>query len=279
MFKEAKFKRKWKDNDPEIVAWEREAVGDPMAMALVRVFPRNYENVKDVKYFAVKDYEKALFYNKGALVGEIGGGVYEIEPAARVKGTEIAWIDSSLVEIPWGIPRKHGIPAKEGCMVGLHGDLKLRVGDARTFYTNVVAGKREMTVENLRDWIITLLQTSLRDIFKKYSAGCIIMEDREKVIDEVTAKVTEEFLKYGLDLETFNIIGLKYDEGLEEIAGSGVKRRKALHDRIADLERRKQAIQDELLAGDLTKADYTAKREQLDEFLDEARQQLKELDV
>lgn len=278
MFKKAS-KNKWKAGDPEIAAWERGPVADTMARPLVRLFPRPEENVKDAKFFAVKDYEKALFYNKGALVGEIGGGIYEIEQGSRVKGTEIAWVDTSLVEVPWGIPRKHGIPAKEGCLVGLHGDLKLRVGNATAFYTNVVAGRKELTVEDIREWILTLLQTSLRDIFKKHAVGCIIMEDRETVIDEVTAKVTEEFLKYGLDLESFNIIGLKYDEGLDEIAGSGVKRRKVLHDRIAGLEARLQALQDQLLDDKITQAEFDEKREQLDAFLAEAREDLRVLDA
>ena len=180
------------------------------------IFPKEGESIKQKEYFAVKDYEKALFYNKGELVGTLGGGVYAIDKKARIKGTEIVWIDTSLMDLPWGVPRTAGIPTKEGCMVGLHGDLKARVTDAKMFYTNVVAGKKEWSVKDTKVWMMSLILTSLRDIFKLYSVNCIMLQDRERVIDEITAKVTEEFVQYGLEIESFNILGIKAPEDVEK---------------------------------------------------------------
>ena len=94
-------------------------------------------------------------------------------------------------------------------MIGLFGDIKLRISNVRTFYQDVVGGGNEWTLQDLKDWIKNLLQTSLRDIFKKYNVNQILREDRERVIDQVTAKVTEEFTKYGLDLVSFNVLGIK----------------------------------------------------------------------
>ena len=76
MYKEIKDK-KFKDNDPEIIAWQREDMG-ALDTPLMYSFPQPGDNIKKIKFFAVKDYEKTLFYNKGALIGVLGGGVYDI---------------------------------------------------------------------------------------------------------------------------------------------------------------------------------------------------------
>ena len=107
-FKEIKGK-KFKDDDPEIIAWQREDQGN-LDTSLLYSFPQPGDKIKDKKYFAVKDYERALFYNQGTLVDVLRGGIYEFDKKARIKGTEIVWIDTSLIEIPWGIPKKHGLP-------------------------------------------------------------------------------------------------------------------------------------------------------------------------
>jgi membrane protease subunit (stomatin/prohibitin family) len=279
MFREIKEKeKKIKDDDPEIISWQRKASKEN-DQKLVKIFPQPGETIKEKKYFAVKDYEKALFYNKGVLVGVLGGGVYEIEKQARIKGTEIVWVDTSLVELPWGIPKKTGIPTKEGCLVGIHGDLKLKVSEAKAFYTNVVAGKKEWNSEDLKAWIQSLLLTSLRDIFKLYSVNCILMDDREKVIAEITAKVTEEFLTYGLDLEAFNIIGLKAPEDIENINEDVVHQRKMLNDRIKELKLKRMKLQDDLLNNKTSQLDYDIKFKQISEFIDNAQDELKKLDV
>ena len=110
LYKEIKDKQ-YKDYDPEIIAWQREQKED-LNTALMYSFPQPGDNIKNKRYFAVKDYERVLFYNKGELVGDLGGGIYEIDKKARVKGTEIVWIDISLLSIPWGIPIKNGIPSR-----------------------------------------------------------------------------------------------------------------------------------------------------------------------
>ena len=207
---------RFKDDDPEIIAWQR-IDQEGFETSLLYSFPQPGDKIKDKKYFAVKDYERVLFYNQGRLVDVLRGGIYELDKKARIKGTEIVWIDTSLIEIPWGIPKKHGIPTKDGVTVGLFGDLKLKISDVKTFYNDIVAGKKEWIIQDLKDWIMGLLHTSLKDIFKKYNMKQIILEDRERVINLITSKITEEFLRYGLELETFNVIGMKTPEGIQEI--------------------------------------------------------------
>ncbi len=260
LYKEIK-NMKTKDFDPKIISWQREDKGS-LDTPLMHVYPQPGDNIKEKKFFAVKEYEKALFYNKGVLVDVLGGGVYEIDKRAKVKGTEIVWIDTSFVEIQWGVPHTSGIPTKDGKIIGLHGNLKLRINDAKKFYNDVVAGKKIWTGNDLKGWIINLLHTSLRDVFKNYTAKNVILEERDRVIILLTSKITEEFVSYGLDLETLDVIGIKSPEGMEQ---------------IYQLEKEKASIADELellkVKGDLEaqKMDMDAvrkARERQEEILD-----------
>jgi len=284
----------YKHNDPEIITWQRVDKGR-LETHLLHSFPQSTDNIKDKKYFSVKDYERALFYNKGELIGVLGGGVYELDKKARIKGTEIVWIDTSLIEIPWGIPKKDGIPTKDGFIIGIFGDLKLKINDVKTFYNDIVAGKKEWIVQDLKNWIISLLHTSLRDIFKSYNIKSIILEDRERVINLITSKITEEFLRYGLELETFNIIGMKTPEDIQDILDQDkdktiaivqasrenlddlILQKNALQDRINELKEKNKQLQNQLLEDELTSEDYEKKKKQIQNFLSEAQEELKTL--
>ncbi len=282
MFREIKHK-KFKDFDPEIIAWQR---GDRGALdtPLMYIFPQRGDNIKEKKFFAVKDYEKAIFYNKGELVAVLGGGIYELDKNARIKGTEIVWIDTSFTEIPWGIPQSEGIPTQDGYIIGLYGDLKLKISDPKIFYNDVVAGTKIWSVHDLKKWIISLLHTSLRDIFKNYNAKSIILEDRDRVINLITSKVTEEFLRYGLELETFNVIGIKAPDDAEKLFKEDKERieyftrqKKDLKNRIEDLKNKLQDLQDLLIKDEITQEDYDKKKKQIHIFIEEAQDELKKL--
>jgi membrane protease subunit (stomatin/prohibitin family) len=293
-FQEIKGK-KFKDDDPEIIAWQREDRG-AFETSILHSFPEPGEKIKDKKYFAVKDYERALFYNQGRLVDVLRGGIYELDKKARIKGTEIVWIDTSLIEIPWGIPKKDGLPTRDGVTIGLFGDLKLRINDVKTFYNDIVAGKKEWVVQDLKNWIISLLHTSLRDIFKSFNVKQVILEDRERVINLITSKITEEFLRYGLELETFNVIGIKPPEDIQDVldedknkmkSKSQVSRgdledlilqREDLQFRIKDLKDKNKEIQDKLLHDEITSVEYGKKKRQIDLIIEEVEDELKNIE-
>ena len=293
-FKEIKGK-KFKDDDPEIIAWQRiDRVN--FETSLLYSFPQLGDKIKDKKYFAVKDYERVLFYNQGTLVDVLRGGIYELDKKARIKGTEIVWIDTSLIEIPWGIPKKHGLPTKDGVTIGLFGDLKLKISDAKTFYNEIVAGKKEWVVQDLKNWIMSLLHTSLRDIFKNYNVKQVILEDRERVINLITSKITEEFLRYGLELEVFNIIGIKTPEDLQEVIDQDKEKLKTISKvsrdnldglvqqkdeiliRIRELKDKKNELQDKLLNDEIHPEDYKKKTIQIEIFLEEAENERKNIE-
>jgi len=284
----------YKDYDPEIIAWNREGTNS-LEDPLIYSFPEPGDNIKKKKAFAVKDYEKVLFYNKGNLIDVVEGGLYELDKKARLKGTEIVWIYNSMIEIPWGIPLRNGIPTKEDLMVGLHGDLKLSIKDAQTFHKNVIGGRNNYKVQDLKDWIMTLLLTSLRDIFKKYSVKNIILEERERVINLVKQKIVGEFSKYGIHLETFNIIGIQAEESIQKIldhqkdimislAESSkdsfdilMKKKSKIEERKSELEENLKQLQDDLLNDKIKKQEFDTKKSIINDFLAEEDKKLQEV--
>jgi len=269
MFRKVKNK-KIKDFEPETIAWQREGSED-LSTPLIHIYPQPNDKIQNKKYFAVKDYEKALFYNKGILIDIASGGIYEIEKNARTKGTEIVWIDISFLDIPWGIPITHGIPTKEGSMIGLHGDLRLRINNAKIFYQWVIAGNKIWTRQNIKDWIMSLLHTSLRDIFKTYTANSIVYEDRERIIHQVIAKVTDEFIQYGLELVTFNVKDLKMPDNYDVL----IRQMKQLKERNEELIVKKNNLQDKLLDGKITQEEYDEKAIMIEKFINEINEDLK----
>jgi membrane protease subunit (stomatin/prohibitin family) len=275
MYREIKDKE-IQDSDPEIIAWHR-GNEDYLETPLMYIFPQSGDNIKDKKLFVIKDYEKALFYDKGTFIDVLGGGLYKLEKKARIKGTEIVYLDISLIEVPWGIPHAKGVPTKDGYIVGLYGDSKLKIDNVKIFYNDVVAGTKIWKIQDLKDWIISLLHTSLRDIFKNYNAKSIILEDRERVMSLVIAKITEEFLKYGLTLDSFNFIGIKTPIDVEKLF-EGEKERKEylksqmnnIQQRIKELKDKLNEQQDLLLDDKITQEVYEMKKQQIQSFIREA---------
>lgn len=266
-------KNKDDEDSDEIISWKREDK-ELLERPIIYSYPQLGDNIENKEAFAVRDYERALFYNKGELIDSLAGGVYELDKEDKITGTEIVYVDTSFIEIPWGIPLKNGVPSRDKFKIGLYGDLKLRISDVKKFYNDVVAGKKDWTVQVLKDWILSLLWTSIRDIFKNYLARQIIREERERVINLVASKVTEEFIQYGLQFESFNILGEKPEEGalaVDEACRDDIKKcieeKETIQDRIDKLKKDLDGLQDKLLDSEITQAEYDEKEKLITGFI------------
>lgn len=269
--------KKYKEQDPDIISWERTDKGSNTE--IMHIFPQPDDTMKDKNYFAIKDYENGLFYNKGELIGVLSGGVYELEEEARIKGTEIVWIDTSINDLKWGIPQSNGIPSKDGIIVGLHGNLKFRISDVKTFYQNIVAGNKIWTINDIKDWIKGLLQTTLRDTFKSHNAKDIILQDRELIINSMISKVTEEFLKYGLDLEALNVLGIQVPDGVESLYEKNEfkKKKDLLKEEIQELKQRMDKFDKLLISGNISEDIYKLRVNRIEKRLRELEDKLLDL--
>ncbi len=282
------------DKDIDIIEWSRKGDNDSNP-ALMHIFPKSGENLKQKKYFAVKDYEKALFYDRGQFCGEFSGGIYAINKESRIKGTEIVWFNIAMVQMPWGIPENTGIPTKDGFIVGLFGDLKLRITNISTFFTDLVGGSREWNVQDLKTWIKGVLHTSLRDIFHNQKLTEILIKSREQIANSILAKVGDEFLQYGLSLESFNILGIKpprdalllleqpkkdtldQAQALDEARKLFALQRQTVLERINKLNNDLHTLEDNYIAGSIDDETYESKKKALLNLIQEMKKNYEDL--
>ena len=208
-----------KDRFPSIISWPKDDSKDQNSQ-LIYCFPKQNDNIKKAKFFNVKEHERALYLKHGELIAELSGGTYELEKKSRVKGTEIIWFNTSMHQILWGIPEKNGIPSRDGFLFGMFGDLKLHIYNVSIFYKFVLGGSKEWTIQQMKDWIISLFYVVLRDIFKEFDISEIFQESREIIMNKVISKVCDEMNLYGLELDAFNILGFKIPENAKEILNS-----------------------------------------------------------
>ncbi|MHA1797271.1 MAG: SPFH domain-containing protein [Candidatus Helarchaeota archaeon] len=280
-----------KDQFPSIISWERNETKNENSQLIFR-FPKLKDNIKKAKFFSVKEHERAIYLKHGELIAELSGGTYELEKKSRVKGTEIIWFDTSMHNILWGIPEKNGIQSHDGFIFGMYGDLKLHIYNTNIFYKYVIGGSEEWTIKQMKDWIMSLFHVVLRDIFKDFNISEIFQESRNIIMNKVISKVCDEMNLYGLELDSFNILGFKIPENVEEILNAKRKQafqfnkwledqkkrdiedRESVQNRIRSLKNRLQALQNDLLENKITKEEYDEKNQIINGFIKEAEYEL-----
>ncbi len=281
-----------KDRFPSIISWTQDDSKDPN-LHLIYCYPKRNDNIKKGKFFNVKEHERVIYLKHGELIAELSGGTYELEKKSRVKGTEIIWFDTSMHQILWGIPKINGIPSRDGFLFGMFGDLKLHIYNVSIFYKYVIGGSKGWSLQQLKDWIISLFHVVLRDIFKEYDISEIFQESREIIMNKVVSKVCDEMNLYGLELDAFNILGFKTPDNAKEILNSGVEQayqlknwleneksrdiddRRIIQDRIKSLKNRFHGLQNLLLENKITREEYDNKCQTIKEFIEEAKSELK----
>ncbi|QEE15705.1 SPFH domain-containing protein [Promethearchaeum syntrophicum] len=280
-----------KDRFPSIISWTQVESKDKNSQ-LIYCYPRQNDNIKKGKFFNVKEHERAIYLKHGELIAELSGGTYELEKKSRVKGTEIIWFDTSMHQIFWGIPKINGIPSRDGFIFGMFGDLKLNIYNVNIFYKYVIGGNKEWSLQQMKDWIISLFHVVLRDIFKEYDISEIFQESRDIIMNKVVSKVCEEMNLYGLELDAFNILGFKPPDNAKEILNSkqeqayrfknwlenekkrDIEDRIFIQYRIKSLKSRLQGLQNDLLENKITREAYDSKRQTINEFIEEANSEL-----
>ncbi|MHA1674695.1 MAG: SPFH domain-containing protein [Promethearchaeota archaeon] len=275
-------------------SWERD-ITQGMETSLIKRFPNSVETLSNTKAFCVKEHERAILLRLGEFVSEMESGTYELDKQARKPGTEVIWIDTTIHQMPWGLPQTNGLQTKDGFVIGLYGDLKISIAKPVSFYKNVVGGAPKWQVMDLKQWIKGILHTSLRDIYGGYNLLEIFKEEREAIKNRVSSKLVEEFYNYGLVLETFNVLGYKSPPSAQQYIEStqtttmlqnemqqknqirNVADREQLADRITSLKSQLRELQDKLINNQITKEEFKEKRNLLTLFLDETKVELHQI--
>ena len=276
------------------VSWDRE-ITQGLETPLIKRFPNSVETLSNTKAFCVKEHERAILLRLGEFVSEMESGTYELDKQSRKPGTEVIWIDTTIHQMPWGIPQMNGLQTKDGFMIGLYGDLKVSIAKPVSFYKNVVGGAPKWQLVDLKLWIKGILHTSLRDIYGDYNLLEIFKEEREAIRNKVSSKLVEEFYNYGLMLETFNVLGFKSPPSAQQYIEStqtttilqnemqqknqirNVADREQLAGRISSLQSQLRELQDQLIQNQITKEEFKEKRNLLTLFLDETKMEMNQI--
>lgn len=193
-----------------LVVWEHEE--NKENRALVHRIPNNkITDMRKVEKFGVRDYERVLLFNSGQLTSVLEGGIYELDKANRNSATEIVYVDNGIFDLSWGVPHFQSmITTSEMIKVGMNGSLKLKVVDPGAFIQKVVAYKKDFTDTVVKEFVTSLLITSLRDIVKKYTLRNLVQSNREDIKALSVTKVSQEFKIYGLELISNDILGFAF---------------------------------------------------------------------
>ncbi len=262
---------------------------------LLKKFPEMGHKLSKCTSFVVKEHEHAILLKNGELISEMPSGTYALDKDSRNIGTEIIYIETTIQNIPWGIPQINGIRTKDGFLIGMFGEIKVRINNATSFYKYVIGGLETWTIGDLKQWIKSLLHTSLREIYADYNLKNIFQDDTEMVMNKITAKMIEEFHLYGLIIESFSVLGYKASEEAnqyidanqttslqkyqfsEKMQEKKYQDQEIIQNRIASLEKRRNVLQDQLLDSLISKDEYEMRIFMLSSFLDESKNELEKI--
>ncbi|MBD3190083.1 MAG: hypothetical protein GF308_05545 [Candidatus Heimdallarchaeota archaeon] len=209
----------WGVKGKNLLIWEKGSIDDE-SRSLIFSIPgpeagaEKYD-IRDIKNFAVRDYERVLLLDKGSLTDVLSGGVYELDKSARVKGTRIIYIDTGNLKIPWGFPQMIGPRTKDGIQIGLSGSMMLSVTDPKAFALNLLSRHTTFTDKQLRDWIKDTLHGVLKEIIQEYKIAEVGSIKRDKLNNTIEIETVKTFERFGLRLHEFNIININVPKEYE----------------------------------------------------------------
>ena len=268
-----------------LIVWERSDSTENRSL-VYRIPNNKIPDMRKVEKFGVRDYERALVFNSGQLTSILEGGVYEIEKAHRNTATEIVFVDNGIFDFSWGIPFFQSmIMTSEMIKVGMNGSLKLKVVDYSAFIQKVVAYKKDFTDEVVKEFITSLLVTSLRDIVKKYTLKNLVQSNREDIKALSVTKVSQEFKLYGLELISNDILGfafdpevqLQVDQILQETLGDVSKLREEkdrLSESINSMKKQLEKLEDDYASGSIEDEEFEKRESRIKKILQSREEEL-----
>lgn len=209
----------WGIKGKNLLLWDQESIDDD-TRSLIFSIPsseagKEKYDIRDVKNFAVRDYERVLLLDKGSLTDVLSGGVYELDKSARVKGTQIIYIDTGNLKIPWGFPKEIGPRTKDGIQIGLSGSIILSINEPKAFGLNLVSRHTTFTDKQLKDWVKDTLHGVLKEIIKDYNLEEVGKIQRDKLNNTIEMETVKTFERFGLMLHEFNLININVPKEYE----------------------------------------------------------------
>ncbi|MHA2365277.1 MAG: SPFH domain-containing protein [Candidatus Hodarchaeales archaeon] len=274
----------------DTLVWDRKETpeSNPQRGLVYRVPNKEFPDMRRIKNFGVRDYERCLFYRTGALQAVLEGGIYEVDKEARNKATEIVWVDTGIVDVPWGIPHFQGLMTSELIKIGMNGNMKIRVSEPAAFITRVVAYKKDFTDQVTKEFISGLMITSLRDIVKNYTLRNFLLSNREDIKGLSRTKFSQEFKDYGLELISMDILGQAFppevQNDVDDILGetradiSNLREEKArLEDAIKRMKLQLEELEEQYAAGNIDDEEFDKKENRINKIFKRREEDLKKI--
>jgi uncharacterized membrane protein YqiK len=191
-----------------VISWERSSCKNQDIVWGVpnERFPK-LENVKEV---IVKEHERAVLFASGVITKILTPGNHQISKGI----TDIVWVDVSPKTCPFGICKDSNLLlTNDGKRIGISGFINLKVredeGSIRLFFKRVVAGQKTFNCDQLVEWLLKgLLSSVFHDIIGKFSSAEISKTNMARFGDLVLAGISEELSNYGLEASSIHIVGI-----------------------------------------------------------------------
>ena len=268
-----------------LITWIHDEGSSDRAL-VYRVPNDKITDMRRVEKFGVHDYERALLFNSGQLTSILEGGVYEIEKDHRNSATEIVFVDNGIFELNWGIPHfQSTLTTSELIKVGMNGTLKLKVADSGAFIQKVVAYKKDFTDAVAKEFVKSLLTTSLRDIVKKYTLKNLVQSNREDIKALSVTKVSQEFRLYGLELISNDIIGFAFapevqtqvddilNESIDDVSSLQSEKEQAKLN-LADMKKKLSELENDYASGTIDDDEFDKRETRIKKILKNREEEL-----
>ncbi len=216
----------------DVIHWTEETDG-----VLVSRYPMQDFEIQYGAQLTVRDSQLAMFVDQGKVADVfVPGGPYTLNTQTLPLLTNLKNWDK-LFESPfksdvyffstrlqldrkWGTPNPITIRDKDFGIVRLRafGIYSYRISDPVKFYKEVSGTRETYTVEELDGQLRALVISGMTDLFAQSGVPFLDMAaNQDELGSQLKAKLTEQFARYGLELDQFNVQNVSLPEDLQKV--------------------------------------------------------------
>ncbi|MBD3190960.1 MAG: hypothetical protein GF308_09970 [Candidatus Heimdallarchaeota archaeon] len=170
---------------------------------LIYVVPNSKKSVETLETFGVMEFQRALIFDGGKLIGTVAGGVYEILKDNLRPGTKVIWCPGpdAIFRLEWGAAKGiTGLFTKDFMEMGISGEIRYSIVDAERFVQTIIQRDINFTTDDVNEWMKKEVLSSMLDFARKYTYDEIKMQamNRRQLNQEVKAHLGTYLADYGL---------------------------------------------------------------------------------